>query len=44
MWLSATDEAGLASLHFHWRRQTSVALIVELGTHRRVIQERLGHS
>lgn len=43
-WLPATEKAGLAGLHFHWLRHTSVALMVELGTHPRVIQERLGHS
>ena len=43
-WLPATEKAGLAGFHFHWLRHTSVALMVELDTHPRVIQERLGHS
>ena len=44
VWLPATEKAGLAGYHFHWLRHTSVALMVELDTHPRVIQERLGHS
>ena len=44
VWLPATEKAGLPGYHFHWLRHTSVALMVELDTHPRVIQERLGHS
>jgi integrase len=37
-------KAGVKNFHFHALRHTSVALMVEVGTHPRVIQERLGHS
>jgi integrase len=43
-WGPATRKAGIPGFHFHWLRHTSVALMVEVGTHPRVIQERLGHS
>ncbi len=41
-WRPALRRAGLEGFHFHWLRHTSVVPV--LGTHPRVIQERLGHS
>lgn len=43
-WQPALKKAGLEGFHFHWLRHSSVALMVELGTHPKVIQERLGHA
>ena len=41
----AADAAGLpAGLRAHDLRHTSVSLLIELGAHPKVIQERLGHS
>lgn len=41
----AVERAGLASgLRLHDLRHTSVSLLIELGAHPKLIQERLGHS
>lgn len=41
----AAEAAGLpAGLRVHDLRHTSVSLLIELGAHPKVIQERLGHS
>jgi len=44
IWAPAVEAAGLPGFHFHWLRHTAVALMVEVGTHPKVIQQRLGHS
>jgi integrase len=43
-WAPAIEAAGLQGFTFHGLRHTSVALMVELKTHPKEIQTRLGHS
>ena len=44
VWLPAVAEAELEGLTFHGLRHTAVGLLIQLGTHPRVIQKRMGHS
>ena len=44
VWLPAISEAGFEDLTFHGLRHSAAGLMIQLGTHPRVIQKRLGHS
>ncbi len=44
VWLPAVKEAGFDDLTFHGLRHSAAGLMIEIGTHPRVIQKRLGHS
>jgi integrase len=44
VWAPAVEAAGLEGLTFHGLRHTAAGLMIELGAHPRVIQQRLGHA
>ncbi len=44
VWLPAVSEAGFDGLTFHGLRHSAAGLMIEIGTHPRVMQKRLGHS
>jgi len=44
IWAPAVEGAGLEGLTFHALRHTAAGLLIELGAHPRVIQQRLGHA
>ena len=44
VWVPAVKAAGLEGLTFHGLRHSAVGLMIELGAHPRVIQQRMGHS
>lgn len=44
VWAPAKKAAGFTGLTMHGLRHTSVGLMIEVGAHPRVIQQRLGHS
>ena len=44
VWLPAVKKAGVEDLTFHGLRHSAVGYLIELGTHPRVIQKRMGHS
>jgi integrase len=44
VWEPAVRSAGLDGLTFHGLRHTAVGLMIELGAHPRVIQQRAGHT
>jgi integrase len=44
VWKPLLEKAGLPRRRFHDLRHTSASLLLELGIHPKVVQERLGHS
>jgi Phage integrase family len=44
VWAPAVKEAGLEGLTSHGLRHTAAGLMIELGAHPRVMQQRLGHA
>ena len=44
VWVPAVKAAGLEGLTFHGLRHPAVGLMIELGAHPRVIQQRMGHA
>ena len=44
VWYPAVKRAGLEGLTFHGLRHSAAGLMIELGTHPRVIQKRMGHA
>ena len=44
VWAPAVAATGLEALTFHGLRHSAVGLMIELGAHPRVIQQRLGHA
>ncbi len=44
VWVPTVRRAGMEDLTFHGLRHSAVGLMIELGTHARVIQKRMGHS
>jgi integrase len=44
VWAPAVNQAGLEGMTFHGLRHSAVGLMIELGAHPRVIQQRMGHS
>lgn len=44
VWQPVVGQLGLDDLTFHGLRHTAVGLLIELGTHPRVIQQRMGHA
>jgi integrase len=44
VWLPAVAEAGFDDLTFHGLRHSAAGLMIQLRTHPRVMQKRLGHS
>lgn len=44
VWVPTVKAAGYDDLTFHGLRHSAAGLMIELGTHPRVIQKRLGHS
>jgi integrase len=44
VWTPAVTRAGLDGLTFHGLRHSAAGLMIELGAHPRVIQQRLGHA
>lgn len=43
VWEPAVEKAGLADLTFHQLRHTAAGLLIELGAHPKVIQDRMRH-
>lgn len=44
VWVPTVKRAGMEDLTFHGLRHSAVGFMIELGTHARVIQKRMGHS
>jgi integrase len=44
VFINLTEEAGLPRIRFHDLRHTAATLMLQLGVHPKVVQERLGHS
>ena len=44
VWIPTTIRAGFDGLTFHGLRHSAAGLMIELGTHPRVIQKRMGHA
>jgi integrase len=43
-WLNILETAGIGHLRFHDLRHAHASLLLQLGTHPKVVSERLGHS
>jgi integrase len=44
MWSLITEKAGLKHIRFHDARHSHASLMLKLGVHPKIVQERLGHS